>query len=207
MKRNQSNERSWKYYKRIYPYVMKESERIRGLIQHTMKQEFNLQRTDFQIPNPEMETEQMKKRRADLQVRLQQLNETACMIPDSQSDLFLEYLSGVHLLKQIFEVLPAESKGYPDDSATSFDDVEKEIARCISVCLRDVPSRKRCIDGIQSLLRGQRVVVPVRGQNPTTSLHRVHVILQDNFPGSCLCKLLNILLAGFMNTQTKVITF
>lgn len=34
MNREQSNERSWKYYKRIYPYVMKESERIYGLIQH-----------------------------------------------------------------------------------------------------------------------------------------------------------------------------
>ena len=122
-----------------------------------------------------------------------------------ESTLSVKHRSANRMLQRIFEVLPNELIDYPDDLPTSFVAVETEIARCISGCLADAPEQMRDISYIQSLVRDYRVVSPVRVGNPTVSLHAVHLIVQDNFEGSCFWKLLNILATGFMNTETKLI--
>lgn len=134
-------------------------------------------------------------------------HETACTIPDLQSFQLAQVEQALGLLQRIAALQRNEVISYPDDLSTSFVAVERKIARCISECLPDVPERKRGISHIQVLLRDYRVVRFVPGQSPSVSLQRVHSILQDNYAGSCLCGLLNILLAGFLQTQTKVITF
>ena len=143
----------------------------------------------------------------EAQAHLQQLNEIFDKSRNLPFPQLVQYCSAIRQLHRILEVQLNESKDYQDGLPTSFEDVENEIARCISVCLPDVPQQKTCTSYIRSLLRDYRVVVPVPGQNPTVSLHKVHMIFQDNYADSCFCKLLNILLAEFMNTQTKVIDF
>lgn len=161
--------------------------------------------TGYQTPQME---KALKHLFSALQPHQQQLpNGTGGRNLNPQFVLSALYPVGIDLLSRIFEVLPGESANYPDDLPTSFVAVENEIARCISGCLRDVPKRKRDISYIQGLLRVYRVVRIVPGQNPTVSLGRVHTILQDNYKDSCFCKLMNILIVGFMNTEPKVITF
>jgi len=110
-------------------------------------------------------------------------------------------------LHSIFEVLPNELTEYPDRLPTSFVDVETEIARCIDKLLIDVPKQRRGIRKIARLLREYKVVRLVREGNHSVSLHSLYVIFQDNYLDSYLCKLFNIMLAGFMNVQTKVMDF
>ena len=119
------------------------------------------------------------------------------------------FQQGISGLNRIFEVLPNELIGYPDVLPTSFVRVEKEIARCIAGCLPDVPKQKRHISYIRPLVHDYKVLrlVQMNRQTPTVSLDRVHSLLQDNFPNSCFCRFLNIMISGFMNVQTKVITF
>lgn len=134
-------------------------------------------------------------------------NETYGTIPNQQQSISAEYLQAVKWLHEIFVMRQSESANYADDLPTSFVRVEKEIARCISECLADVPARMRSASYIQSLVRAYRVVQPLPGERHSVSLRKVHLILQDNFEGSCFCKLLNILLAGFMGSETKTIDF
>jgi hypothetical protein len=94
-----------------------------------------------------------------------------------------------------------ETLANPAVSSTSFARVEKEIAKCISECLSDVPSRKRNVHQILQYVVDYRVVRFHHSGTPKVSLHRVHLILQDNFPGSCFCRFCNIMLAGFMGVE------
>ncbi len=134
-------------------------------------------------------------------------NETYGTIPNRQQYISAEYLRAVKWLHEIFVMRQSESAGYEGDLPTSFVCVETEIARCISECLADVPARMRSVSYIRSLVRCNRVVQLLPDGRHSVSLRKVHVILQDNFEGSCFCKLLNILLAGFMGSETKTIDF
>ena len=127
-------------------------------------------------------------------------------IPNLQSGLSAQYRNTVAELDKIFGMLPFESEERPGDLPTSFVLAEKEIARCISECLQDVSPQRRDIAHIQGLLADYRVLVFLPGKNPSVSLERLHVILQDNFQDSSLCRLMNIFLAGFGDLHTKVVT-
>lgn len=144
---------------------------------------------------------------AEAQALLQSLHENGGRSLHQQSLLSIEYRQAALLLPRIFEVLQLEVVENRDDLPTSFVDVENEIAKCMQVCLKDAPVRKRRIEYIQSLVADYRVVSVVLGKNPSVSLHKVHLIVQDNFPNSSLCLLLNILLAGWRDVTTKVIDF
>lgn len=134
-------------------------------------------------------------------------NETYGTIPNRQQYISAEYLRAVKWLHEIFVMRQSESVNYEGGLPTSFVRVEKEIARCISECLADVPAQMRSASYIRSLVRAYRVVQPLPDERHSVSLRKVHLILQDNFEGSCFCKLLNILLAGFMGSETKTIDF
>jgi hypothetical protein len=110
-----------------------------------------------------------------------------------------EYQEGMNELCRIFEVLRTESRDYQGDLPTSFERVENEIATGISECLADCPEQSRSIAAVQDLLRVYKVVLPLPSGSPSVSLFRIHLILQDNFEGSLLCKLFNILLAKHNN--------
>jgi hypothetical protein len=137
----------------------------------------------------------------------QSKNENPCTSLHRQHLLSAQYSRGISQLCRIFEAMQNEAVDYEGDLPISFVSVEREIAKCISGCLSDFPVQKRDISRIQSLLRDYKVVVPVRGQNPTVSLHKVHLILQDNYKGSSLCKLFNMLLGCSDNVNAKVVIF
>ncbi|MBU2525202.1 MAG: hypothetical protein KKC03_01185 [Bacteroidetes bacterium] len=156
--------------------------------------------------NPQMETQKKKNRVARDQVHPQKQRETPGTNPCPQGVQSAIDRSALLQLTRLTAMLPNESASYPDDLPTSFACAEKALAECISKCLADVPLQKRSTAYVQSLLRDYRVIVPVRGQNPSVSLQRVHLILQDNYQGSSLCLLFNILLAGWLGLTAKVIT-
>jgi hypothetical protein len=163
-----------------------------------MKKDFRTRQTEIlqtgdsaaEAPAPGLSQSEIRGRNRDLQYRL-----------------LGEYRQGVARLHRIFEALHNELTEYPGDLPTSFFLAESEIAKCISGCLQDVREQNECIPDILSLVRGYGVVAPVRAGNPTVSLDRLHLLLQDNFPDSCLCRLLNIFLSEFMNVHAKVISF
>lgn len=140
-------------------------------------------------------------------MHLQLSNGTSGMIPNRQQRLSAEYLQAVAQLHKIFVTRRIESANYGGDLPTSFVRVEKEIARCISECLADVPVQMRNTSYTQFLVRCYKVVQLLPDGSHSVSLHKVHLILQDNYRDSCFCKLLNILLAGFMGSETKTIEF
>lgn len=127
----------------------------------------------------------------------------------SQDMLFRQYYSGVSQLQRIFAALQTEVIHHPGNSPTSFACVENRIAKCICGCLQDVPERSRHIGRIQSLVAEYKVVQPVMGlhQKPTVSLLSVFVLLQDNYPNSCLRKLFDVFIAECGNVTTKTVTF
>lgn len=119
----------------------------------------------------------------------------------------LAYDQGIRQLNKLLAVQQNEIQVRPDDLPTSFANVETAIAQCIYECLGDSERKTHDIQHVLSLVRNSKVLLPVQGENPTVSLDKVHSILQDNFSDSYLCKLFNILIAGFMNTTPKVISF
>lgn len=181
-------------------------------------EELALRKKEYEITRPsvvnpsekdweklQMETVQTDDLTIEFLIGLQQPNGTFDMNRNQQLNLSGQYRQAVSQLHRIFATLRNESAEYSDCLPTSFVDVEKELARCISGCLPDVPVEMRSIDQIQSLLRDYKVVRLLPDGTCSTSLHTVHVILQDNYKDSCFCQFLNLLLTGFMNTETKVI--
>lgn len=144
---------------------------------------------------------------ASAQEYLRQLSETLGMTHCRQSWLCRQYLRGIDMLSRIFEVLRSEEEARQDGLSTSFSHVEKAIATYIAGCLSDYPSRKRGIRRIRALVRDYRVVTPLRDGSPSVSLGRVYSLIEDNFEGSCLRKLLGIMIAGHINTTPQVVTF
>ncbi len=128
-------------------------------------------------------------------------------IPNQQDRLSAEYLQATEQLRKIFETRRIELASCKGGLPISFVCVEKEIARCISGCLADISEQKRNISHIQSLVSLYKVVQILPDGSHSVSLHKVHLILQDNYKDSCFCKLLNILLTGFMGSETKTIDF
>jgi hypothetical protein len=164
-----------------------------------------LQEKDSQIR--QTETSEIEMTSLQALDHLQSQNETRGKNLHQQSSLLHEYHQGMKRLMRIFEAQQNELRGYQDVLPTSFVTVEMEIAKCISGCLADVPEQKRSISQVQGLLRDYGVLVPVLGQNPTISLDKFHLILQDNFQGSYLCQLIDLMLCDKLNTLSKVITF
>ena len=164
-----------------------------------------MSKKDYQNPQTENSTAQILTVEA-LRRELQQ-NENLDKNHHQQFQPEAQYQKGIEQLYRIFSMLRSEAKADLDSSATSFACVEKEIAKCISECLQDVPPYIHDIDSIQSLLKDYKVIQFDSDQNPSVSLHRIHVILQDNYKDSSLCRLFNICITGFMGINTKVIVF
>lgn len=138
---------------------------------------------------------------------LQQLHEIGDMIQSQQCKKSAELASGISQLYRLSEVLQNESIDYSGDLPTSFVSAEIQLAKYISECLSCDYSENLSSAKIQSLLRDYRVVQPLPNGKHSLSLHKVYLILQDNYPNSSLCGLFNLLLCGRNNGVTKVITF
>lgn len=159
-------------------------------------------KTDYQTH--QMENEKLTYSSSEEPFDVQQWCENHDMNRCQQQRIYRQYCVENQKLRRIFEVMQAESADYPDDLPISFVDVETEIAKCISGCLPDCLEKNKNISLVQSLLRDYKVVRLVPNGNPTVSLRQIHLILQDNFQGSYLLNLLNLVLAEF-GTQSKTI--
>ncbi|HOE05969.1 MAG TPA: hypothetical protein PLZ52_12195 [Bacteroidales bacterium] len=159
-------------------------------------------RSDYRTETDLMENEILSS------LHQQQMQHENCdNCPGQQWYLHMQFAQGIAQLNTIFEVLRSETVNNRGVCSTLAHDVETQLAKCISQCLADSPEQKRDISQILAFLKSYKVVQSLPKRKPSVSLHKVHLILQDNYPDSYLCGLMNILLAGFMNVQTKVITF
>ncbi|WP_312388733.1 hypothetical protein [Chryseobacterium sp.] len=137
----------------------------------------------------------------------QLLNEISDMILNQPREQFLVSLAEIRQLHQIIAMPPFGLVNYEDDSPISFAFAETQLAKCISECLRDYPVRMSSIHEVLKLIQDGKVFQSLPQKKHSVSLARVHGILQDNFEGSFLTLLFDILLAGFYDSKTKVISF
>jgi hypothetical protein len=154
---------------------------------------------------PEMDKSEMEPTSIDLAAHwllMSEMNDTTHHQQCKQLDLTL----GVtQQWQQILAAHQNESTDYRGARSISFDCVAMGLAKHISQCLADYPLQKRNVPYILSLLRDYKVVGFLPGKNHTVSLHKVHLILQDNYPDSWLCGLMNELLAGVGNGISKTV--
>lgn len=143
----------------------------------------------------------------DLIKPLQQLNEISDTIQNPQCKQSAELYQGIQQLHYLSGVLQNEVTDYPCDLPTFFASAETQIAKCIFECLGDFHEENSSIEKILSLIKDYKVVRLLPEEKHTVSLHKVHLILQDNYPDSSLCSLFNLLLCGINNGTSKVITF
>ena len=155
-----------------------------------------------QMENRQKEYE--SKIRTKSQQLLSEISDMSRNLPRMLSEMLFV---GIRQLHHLFEVLPTELRGYEGDLSTSFENVENQIEKYISECLGYSPEQTANIQEILTLVKDYKVVQLLPGKRHSVSLERVHSILQDNFSNSSLCGLFNILLAGYMDSETKVITF
>jgi hypothetical protein len=141
----------------------------------------------------------------EVREQLRQLGEKIGKSPDRQYLQWAPLQSGISQLRGLFEVLQAEEGGHQHEPTISISAVENRIAQCIAGCLAGEHGQSPDTAHILALLADNRVVLPLRDGRVSVSLHRVHVTVQDNFSGSCLCGLLDVLMAGHMGTATKVV--
>lgn len=138
---------------------------------------------------------------------LQQLNEIGDMIQNPRYKQSAALCLGIQQLHRLSEEMQNESIDYPYDLPTSFASAEIQIAKYISECLEDSHEENPNNEKILSLVKHYKVIRLLPEGKHSVSLHKVHLILQDNYPGSSLCGLFNLLLCGRNNGSTKVITF
>lgn len=90
--------------------------------------------------------------------------------------------------------------------STSLSVVATEIAKCIAGCLADAPLHKSSVTLLRQLLIDYKAVQSLHDGRTLISLHRVHLILQDNFSNSCLCRFCDIMLSeSIKNTVSNSI--
>lgn len=181
--------------------------RIFGLLKDEPKISFNwdFEQTDSYSLQKGKEKEDVVKK--DQIKPLRQLNEISGMIQNPQYKQSAELSQGIQQLHHLSGVLQNESVDYPYDLPTSFASAETQIAKYISECLEDSHEENSNIEKILSLVKDYKVVRLLPEEKHTVSLHKVHLILQDNYPDSSLCGLFNLLLCGRNNGTPKVITF
>lgn len=109
-------------------------------------------------------------------------------------------------LQKILATLQSESEYCLAAPSTSSEIFETQIAQCIARSLGRARSRRYSVRYIRRMLRDYKVVRSLPDGGCSVSLQRVQWLLQDNFLGSSLCILFDILL-GARAAQSKVITF
>lgn len=114
---------------------------------------------------------------------------------------------GNQQLRSIIEVLRNEVVDYSGDLPTSFVCAEKALATSIEQCLCDCLPQTFGARRIRKQLRDYGVFGLLRGETPTVSLDRLHLLCQDNYQGSSLCLILDIVLGNRFGVQTKTISF
>ncbi len=138
---------------------------------------------------------------------LQQLNEIGDMIQNPQYKQSDVLVSGIQQLHYLSVTLQNEGLDSVDGLSISFASVEIQIAKCISECLGYSPEQNKYVSQILKFVKDYKVVQSLPGKRHTVSLHKVHLILQDNYSNSSLYGLFSLLLCGRNNGVTKVITF
>lgn len=160
---------------------------------------------DSDTPQTERQTKDVATKEQTLP--LQQLREIGDMIQNPQYKQSAALCSGILQLHHLSGLLQSEVVDYPCDLPTSFASAEIQIAKYIAECLGGSPERNQDMQEILSLIKDYKVVRLLPEGKHSVSLHKVHLILQDNYPNSSLCALFNLLICGRNHGVAKVITF
>lgn len=156
---------------------------------------------------PQMETQSEAEQIAEVQAQLLSLSEIFGKTPYRLFGQYHRCQVGIQGLSRIFGVLQSEEEAGRSVLSTYSAHVEREITKCISECLSSSDGQTKDIRHILSLVKSYRVVRPLPGGKCSVSLLQIHLILQDNYQGSCLCKLLDILMGCFPDVVAKSIQF
>lgn len=149
----------------------------------------------------------MEHQEAGVRERLQSLCESYGKNQSRQSLLCRKYLTGISELSKIFAMLQTEEEARQDGLSTSSPDAVTPAEQCISECLADLLQEICDTSSILSLLRVYGVVTPLPCGKNSVSLSRIHLILQDNFQGSSLCRLFNVMLGCYPGAESKSVVF
>lgn len=122
-------------------------------------------------------------------------NEKHGMSHNLQFPLLAEYRKEILQWQTKTVKLPNVEEVNHHVSSTSFAYVVKELSKCIEGCLADSLSHSRNKISLPQLLTDYKVVQSLPDGKNLISLHKVHLILQDNFSDSWFCKFLNIMLS------------
>lgn len=142
-----------------------------------------------------------------VQEHLQRLNESLGKIRGQGSLLSREYQFQIAELSRIFAMRQNERSAHRGEQSIFSPDAVREVERCISECLAGLLPGTQDTNDILSLLRDYRVVRALSERKCCVSLTRLHSILQDNFRGSLLCRLFNMILGCHPLTESRVIAF
>ena len=157
--------------------------------------------------SPQKEIPSVGLQAKEVRDRLQLLNESFDKSLNSLSPLCRQYATGILQLSKIFAVLQTETEVRQGVLSISLPLAVKEVELYISECLADLLSKKRDTSHIPYYVRIYKVVTPLPGGKCSVSLPRIHLILQDNFQGSSLCSLFDVIRGCYHNVETKVVDF
>lgn len=160
---------------------------------------------ESQIPQTEIPSAENPA--AEVRERLQSLSESCGKSRSQQSLLYRKYQTGILELSRIFAMLQTEEEARQAGLSISSPCVVTEAERCISECLANLLQGNCDTSDILSLLRMYKVVTPLPDGKNSVSLFQIHLILQDNFQGSSLCRLFNVMLGCFPGAESKSVIY
>lgn len=156
---------------------------------------------------PQMGTSSAVNQAAEVRERLQALNESCGKSRYSLSPLYRQYQTGISGLCRIFAMLQTEEEARQDGRSISLPLASTEVERYISECLTGLLSGSLGTSQIPSLLRAYGVVTPLPDGKSSVSPFQIHLILQDNFQGSWLCGLFDMMFGCRPDVESKSVIY
>ncbi len=160
-----------------------------------------------EIRTPQTGISSAEKQAAEVRERLRSLSGSYGKSLSRLSPLCRRYLTGIAQLSQIFAVLQTEEEARQAGLSTSLPHALTEAERYISECLADLLQGIRGTSQIPSLLREYGVVIPLPDGRSSVSPFQIHLILQDNFQDSSLCRLFNVMFGCYPKAASKTVIF
>lgn len=109
-------------------------------------------------------------------------------------------------IKRMCELLIAEKTCTGNYASVFSDRSVKMFAENLSACLAEVPQTERKVYNLLKMLDKYRVFCFLDNKK-SVSPYRLLVLLQDNYPHTGLCSMLNLLINGDESTESKAIVY
>lgn len=156
---------------------------------------------------PQTEIPSGETRAEEVRDRLRSLSESYGKNLSQLSPLCRRYLTGIAQLSQIFATLQTEEESRQDGRSISLSHASTEVEQYISECLKGLLPGSLGTSQIPSLLRAYGVVTPLPDGKSSVSPFQIHLILQDNFQGSWLCGLFDMMFGCRSDVESKAVYY